>query len=164
MEKIDLIRYIFNSDVRSTIGDLLIDDEYFCFTLEDEIRADGVKVYGKTAIPAGNYKVKLTYSPKYQKQMPLIYNKIDDNGNPYIEGGKDENGKPIKWSGVRFHGGNTEKDSLGCPLVAFNTDGKKIWGSASKKLTALFEEGKEYDLIISNQPFTYKGRHQTTAA
>lgn len=148
MMKIELKRYIFNTDVRSTIGDLLIDGKWFCYTLEDEIRADGKKIDGKTAIPAGEYKVKLTWSPRFKKNLPLIYNtedgKVDING--------------VNFEGVRFHGGNTEKDSHGCPLVAFNTDGKKIWGTASKKLTDKFEHGKEYDLIITNEPFTHEGR------
>jgi hypothetical protein len=158
--KLKIRRYIFNTDVRSTIGDLLIQDgrrskiyNWLCFTLEDEIRPDGKKVYGQTAIPAGRYKVKLTWSPKYRKNLPLIYNQED--------GSIEANG--VHFEGVRFHGGNTEEDSHGCPLVAFNTDGKKIWGSASHKLIRWFEQNKgEHDLIITNEPFTYNGKFTST--
>lgn len=38
-----------------TIGELLIDGEVFCYTLEDTVR--DVKIKGQTAIPAGTYEV-----------------------------------------------------------------------------------------------------------
>lgn len=155
MRKINLKRYIYNADVRNIIGDLIVDDKFFCYTLEDEIRADGVKEYGETCIPAGEYKVKLTWSPKYKTYLPLIYNTPDLKivGPPHPDTGEVQ-----EWSGVRFHGGNTEKDTLGCPLVAHNTDGKKIWGTASGKLKGLMKKGVEYDLLIENVPFSYEGR------
>ena len=42
----------------------------------------------------------------------------------------------VRFTGVRVHGGNEVKDSLGCPLVAKNFDGDaEIWQSISKELT-----------------------------
>lgn len=90
-----------------TIGKLYIDfsnnfdPEYFCDTLEDKVRFDGKKVYGKTAITAGKYQLSLTYSPKFKRILPLI-----DNVPNY--------------SGVRIHAGNTDADTEGCILVGFN--------------------------------------------
>ncbi len=82
----------------TTLGELYIDGELFCFTCEDAVRAQGVKVYGKTAIPYGIYDIKITYSPKYGKPMPLI---CDVPG----------------FEGVRIHTGNTHEDTEGCILV-----------------------------------------------
>jgi hypothetical protein len=55
----------------STIGSLSIDGKYECVTLEDKVREiPGVpvsqwKVYGKTAIPVGRYKVILSMSGRF---------------------------------------------------------------------------------------------------
>lgn len=93
-----LRRNTFNTD--STLGELYIDGKLFCFTLEDVVRPDGFKVYGKTAIRAGEYPIEMTFSPKYQKIMPLICN---------VPG----------FDGVRIHSGNTDADTEGCVLVGY---------------------------------------------
>lgn len=69
-----------------TIGDLSIDGKFFCNTIEDAVRELPAtcpdtprgrsctcreKVYSKTAIPAGTYKVTLQYSPKYKKKNAI---------------------------------------------------------------------------------------------
>lgn len=143
---LNLKRYIFNTEGdRSTIGDLFINDEFFCFTLEDEIRPGGQKVYGKTAIPAGTYEVVLTVSNRFKRLMPLLVNV------PNFEG-------------VRIHGGNTAEHTHGCPLVAYNTDKVKIWGTAEKDLTARLKafkdenpEGKIF-IKVENNPLSYNGK------
>lgn len=122
---------------RNIIGDLHINGKFFCHTLEDEIRPDGVKVYGKTAIDAGKYHLNLTMSNRFKRLMPLLV----DVPN---------------FSGVRLHGGNTSKDSHGCPLIAFNTDGVKIWGSAERSLTKLLKDADENHTIeIINSFLSY---------
>lgn len=80
----------------STIGELYVNGEFLAFTLEDPIRAK--KVDGDTAIPAGNYRVQLTYSERFKKILPIL---LDVPG----------------FSGIRIHAGNTNKDTLGCLLV-----------------------------------------------
>jgi hypothetical protein len=94
-----------------TIGKLYIDGVYFCDTIEDKDRGldDSMeeseirkkKVYGLTAIPLGTYKVEITYSPKFKKNLPLLIG---------VKG----------FEGIRIHSGNTAKDSLGCIIVGRN--------------------------------------------
>jgi hypothetical protein len=108
---------------------MLIDGAYFGFTLEDPLRF-GQKVYGDTCIPAGVYEIKVTYSPRFKRDMPQIL-------------------RVPKYTGVRIHGGNSHKNTLGCPLVAANRflgdfeQGSKIWGSLEKSLTRKLKASKD---------------------
>ena len=71
-----LLKRIFRGD-KYTIGHLYINGEYFSDTLEDvdreltndmsEEEIKKIKVYGKTAVPTGRYKVEVTYSPKFKR-------------------------------------------------------------------------------------------------
>lgn len=87
------------SDEQCTLGKLTVDGEFECFTLEDIVRPDGEpKVFGETAIPYGLYQVVITFSPHFQRDMPLLVN-------------------VPSFDGVRIHPGNSAKDTEGCLLV-----------------------------------------------
>ena len=79
----------------ATLGVLFVDGAFECFTLEDAER--DIKVAGVTAIPSGRYEVKVTYSPRFKRQLPLLLN---------VPG----------FTGIRIHPGNTDKDTEGCIL------------------------------------------------
>lgn len=110
--KLTLDRFFFENDY--TGGTLSIDGVYFCDTLEDksrDINKDGdldeqgeEKVAGETAIPFGTYKVIMSFSKRFQKEMPEL---LDVTG----------------FEGIRIHAGNTAKDTHGCPLVGIAGDG-----------------------------------------
>lgn len=104
-----------------TIGKLYIGGVYFCDTIEDTVREDGVKVFGKTAIPAGTYQIMLTYSNRFKKVMPQLLNV------PNFEG-------------VRIHSGNTELDTEGCLIIGENKEKGKVLNSrvTYDKLMAIF--------------------------
>ena len=74
---------------------------WWCYTMEDEVRPIGVKIPGRTAIPAGLYTIRLTMSPRFRMRLPLLI------GNQEFE---------RNWSGVRIHAGNSPKDTDGCIL------------------------------------------------
>ena len=64
---------------RYTMGTLAINGEHFCDTLEPTDRhltAETItpesKVNGRTAIPTGRYPVSVTYSPRFDCQLPLV--------------------------------------------------------------------------------------------
>lgn len=104
-----LKRRFFGEDY--TIGSLFIGDTYFCDTLEDknrDLNKDGDlndknegKVYSKTAIPFGKYRVIVNRSPKFRRELPRLLSV------PHFDG-------------ILIHRGNTVKDTAGCILVGEN--------------------------------------------
>ncbi len=79
----------------ATIGELLVNDKHLCDTLEDRVRPEGEKVYGKTAIPEGAYEMVLSYSPRFKKILPEILNVPN-------------------FTGIRIHSLNKAEESEGC--------------------------------------------------
>lgn len=81
------LRRIFKGETY-TIGRLYINGEYFCDTIEDTVRslpsscpntpkgkncACSQKVYEETAIPAGEYKITMEYSPRFKRVLPFLH-------------------------------------------------------------------------------------------
>lgn len=115
-----------------TIGDLFIDGEFFCNTLEDknrDLNKNGkfdngeMKIYSKTAIPFGKYNIIVNMSPKFKRELPRLLNV------PSFEG-------------VLIHRGNTDQDSAGCILVGENKVVGKVINSTmyEVKLVKLMKE------------------------
>lgn len=129
-----------------TIGNLYINDKFFCNTLEDPDRGldssmtlaqiKSTKVYGDTAIPYGKYFLTLdTVSPKYSNFTKYPYVKKYKGKMPRILGIKG-------FDGVLIHAGNTQKDTYGCLLVGENkVKGKVINSQATwqKLMEKLYE-------------------------
>lgn len=93
-----------------TISNLSINGKFYCNVIEDVVRdfnkngtfdCGELKISGHTAIPYGEYEIKVTYSPKFKRELPLLLN--------------------VKhFEGIRIHRGNTEKDSSGCLIPGEN--------------------------------------------
>lgn len=65
---------------KSTIGDLYFNDVFICNTLEDTVRPPGVKIYGKTAIPAGRYEIDMKFWQTYNDNYPHLIDVPDFDG------------------------------------------------------------------------------------
>jgi hypothetical protein len=104
--QIDLIRELGTEGY--TIGTMRINNAYECYTLEDQVRPE--KIYGETAIPEGTYKVIVSYSPRFKRDLPLLLNV------PNFEG-------------IRIHPGNKADDTHGCILVGVSKGHGSIGGS-----------------------------------
>ena len=114
-----------------TIGRLFVDGVYECDTLEDVVREGGVKVAGETAIPAGKYPVRITWSVRFKKNLPILDNVPN-------------------FTGVRIHTGNTAKDTEGCILVGYNRVKGRVVDSraAFKRLFAKLKTVQQIELEI----------------
>lgn len=129
-----------------TIGKLYIDGQYFCDTLEDPVRtlpafcpttSRGTpctcpeKVYARTAIPSGTYKITMENSPRFKRVLPLLHDV------PHF-------------LGVLIHSGNDADDTAGCILAGSNKVKGKVLESrvASERLNALLEKERESTITI----------------
>jgi hypothetical protein len=109
---------------------------YTARTLEDTVRPLGVKIYGKTAIPEGLYRIKFQWSNHFQKEMPYL----QDVSN---------------FSGIMIHNGTNPEHTLGCILVgksAIQIDGDKWELRESKKAFAelynLLQSRRKDEIVI----------------
>lgn len=124
-----LTRKVFTEDF--TLGELSIDDKFFCYTVEDKDRGDSPKVYGLTAIPKGEYSMIVNMSNRFKKEMPLLLN---------VKG----------FEGVRIHSGNTAIDSLGCIIIGLTKTSIGVGYSrvAFIKLMEILKKGTSYKFKI----------------
>ena len=79
----------------AVLGRLFLGGTCICYTLENRSKA----------IPCGTYNISNSRSPKFKRELPLIYGY-----------------KVAEARGIRIHAGNTSKDSSGCVLVGMGRD------------------------------------------
>lgn len=134
---LSLIRDTFTET--STTGKLFIENEFECYVLEDQDRkleAGGSKIYGRTAIPRGRYKIELDWSPKYGRDMPHILDV------PQFEG-------------IRIHTGNRSEDSEGCLIPGqerienYVRNSKLAFDALLQKLNLAWANNEEVWLTIT---------------
>lgn len=118
----------------STIGNLYIDDVFFCYTLEDKVRDEKIK--RETAIPTGIYEIRLTMSNRFKKVLPVLL-------------------RVPNFEGVRIHSGNTKDHTEGCILLGMVKDIDFVGMSrvAMNKLMAKLDKAENITLLIENESF-----------
>lgn len=118
-------------DGKACIGELYIDDVFFCYTLEDtdRISRKEPKVFGETAIPKGTYKVVITRSNRFSQ----LYGK--DVFLPEVL-------NIPEYQGVRIHSGNKPEDTEGCILIGLSKS-KDFIGMSQIALQRLMNKLKD---------------------
>lgn len=112
--QIVVMRKYFTDD--STVAELSICREFVCHTLEDKCRR--LKMPGRTAIPAGIYRVILDFSDRLGFS-PLIL------------------GVP-GFTHIRIHSGNTAAQTEGCLLVGRYDEATPNFVSMSRNTFSVF--------------------------
>lgn len=120
----------------STIGELIVDGERFCDTLELPYKDNQRSV---SCIPTGEYKVRMRY-PRESATRDYLHLLVQDV--------KDR-------SYILFHRGNTAKDTRGCILVGQGSQ-QDIVHNSTLAMDLLMKEiinlgGKNINLIIKNK-------------
>ena len=134
--KIDLVR-IYNCPTYA-IGKLYINGEWACDTVEDtnrglddamtEEQIRRLKVYSKTAIPTGTYRITMNVqSPKFSQYA--FYKNLCKGYLPRLL-------KTKGFEGVLIHCGSSANSSAGCLIVGLNTIKGRVTSSQAtyKKL------------------------------
>lgn len=126
----------------TTLGVLKFPDGSTCQTLEDIVRGWGIKDGGTTAIPVGKYRMTVSMSSKFKREMVMVYsepNKYELKANG------------IEFKGIRIHGGNTNKDTWGCIIAARKRiDDHTVQGSEESRVTAAVKdyEAKGFEVYL----------------
>lgn len=134
---------------QSTLSQLYIDNVFQCYLLEDKIRS--IKIPKQTAIPTGNYTLRLNtwggMNAEYRQKFPKLHKgMIEINGLP-------------NFSFVYIHIGNTYRQTAGCPLCGYGFEfvngdyqvlrSKDAYQMIYPKLLQL-AQGNEKGIIIEN--------------
>lgn len=130
-----LLKRIYKKE-KYTIGNLYINNVFFCNTLEDTDRGltsqmsleeiKSKKIYGETAIPTGTYSINMnTVSPKFKDRA---WAKPYKGMLPRLENVKG-------YDGVLIHTGNDQNSTSGCLLVGEN----KIKGKVINSTATFYE-------------------------
>lgn len=106
---------------RSTVGELYLNGQFFCYTLEPPKR--DVK---PRAIPVGTYDLSLRFSERFSRLMPHVES---------VPG----------FGGILIHWGNYPKDTEGCLLVGSTHETDFVGNSRSSfdRLWAELQEARE---------------------
>ena len=106
----------------AVLGSLLIGGTKICDTLENKNKL----------IPCGSYKVSVSKSPKFGRDLALISNK-----------------DVPATRGVRIHAGNSAKDSSACVLVGFGRCNATITNSRNAEIAITALARNDPGLIIT---------------
>lgn len=129
--QLDLWRHAPVGD--ATTGDLNVDGQFQCYTLED--LPHPTKISGQTRIPAGTYDIIISWSPRFQRRLPLLLN---------VPG----------FDGIRIHPGNTAADTEGCILVgtqmanAMVLNSRVAFEALFGKLSGAFQMGDTIQITV----------------
>ena len=121
----------------TTLGLLWVGGAFQCYALEDQVR-HGAKIPGVTAIPAGRYRVDITWSPRFGRRLPVL---LDVPG----------------FDGVRIHPGNTEHDTEGCLLPGYGigpnnesvTRSREAYGDWLDMILASIHDGERCYITVT---------------
>lgn len=123
------------TSANTTLGILLINGVFQCWTCEDALRE--VKIPGETCIPAGTYRITIARSMRFARPLPRLH----DVPN---------------FTDILIHPGNDASNTQGCILVGLSRGTTRIYNSqvacqaVTERLSAALAMGEVADITIEN--------------
>ena len=114
-----LVRYTRTET--AVLGSLYLNGAFICYTLKNAAKA----------IPCGMYAVQNSKSPKFKRELPLLY-------NAQVPAGR----------GIRIHVGNTVASSSGCVLVGMGRNGDSLTESTPAETMVTMLCRNETNIVI----------------
>jgi len=114
-------------DDHATQGELMLDGERICYTLENRPPLEpGIKEPGRSRIPAGTWPLSLRYEGGFHQRYTRRWAWHEAMVEIKLPG----------WQYVLFHVGNYHTDTAGCVLVGSSpgehaTKGLAVWSSGN---------------------------------
>lgn len=115
-----LIRDTITKD--AILGKLLVGGVFVCHTLENRSKA----------VPCGEYNLSVGKSPKFGRELPLIYNS-----------------QVPATRGIRMHVGNRASESQGCVLVGLGRTNDTLTDSKNAEAAVTALARNDSQLIIT---------------
>ena len=144
----EVIRSKYTDD--TTIGRWHFPNEDYCWTLEDTVRAHGIKVSGHTALSEGMYRLSTRYSPSFKRDLAVIYTE-DDKVTSKMGG--------ISFKYALVHAGATHQNTEACILVSNQYDNNEritptrlCEQEIMNRIKSWEDQGLNVWLKISNSP------------
>ena len=148
MDKLELVVKRIAAKPEYTIGRLYVNGVFFCNTLEDTDRKlsdtmtkdeiQKLKVYGKTAIPTGTYRVTMKRkSPKFSPKE--YYMKVCEGYMPRLL-------NVPGFEGILIHPGINAEQTEGCILV-----GDNLWRGLLSRSKTQWEKLMKYHLLPAKE-------------
>jgi hypothetical protein len=141
-----VVRYCSREDW--TLGMLMEDRTFLCYTLEDEHREE--KVMHETRVPAGRYRITLRTEggthARYIKKYPDMH-----KGMLWVRDVPN-----FKW--ILIHTGNTDEHTSGCLLTGLTSDSSKgfigrsvdAYKAIYPRIAAALENGEDVFITYEN--------------
>lgn len=130
---VHLLRYLDDGD--TTLGLLYMDEEFFCYTLEDTFRP--VKISGRTRIPQGDFTIQYLRAdtPLTLKYREKAFAKDWFTYHLHLQ-------NVPGFEGIYIHSGGDHHDTEGCILVSdglSSTGSKKTFNNSRKTFELLYK-------------------------
>lgn len=124
------------STFHETSGQLYLDQEFYCDTIEPPSQPN--TIHPKGCISEGWYEINITHSPKFKRLLPILR-------------------RVPNFEGIRIHAGNNCHHTAGCILV-----GERDWRrNNDQKKQPILVQSRKTETILVEQLLNAQKKHET---